>query len=72
MLAYVPAAWQELRVSRERSPAGGGFLLMLAILIGVAIGAVAGQPSIGLVGGVAVGAIAAIAVWLVDRRKDNA
>ncbi|MCC2975544.1 hypothetical protein LK533_02500 [Sphingomonas sp. PL-96] len=52
-----------------RNTAAGGFALATGALGGALIGA-AGfhQPTIGLLVGVGVGTIIALAVWLVDRR----
>ncbi|MFW2828648.1 hypothetical protein [Sphingomonas sp. ID0503] len=47
----------------------GGFILAVAILAGGAYGALKGQPSAGVVAGLGVGVIAAIAIWLLDRRS---
>lgn len=53
----------------RRSPQAGGFLLILAIFIGMAAGIMAGQPVLGVLTGTAVGILLALAVWLVDRRR---
>jgi len=45
------------------SPAGGGIFLALCPIIGVLVGRSLGQPSIGLVAGVAVGAAIATLIW---------
>jgi hypothetical protein len=51
------------------TPAAGGCLLALAIGVGAAGGFYFGQPSAGLlIGGVA-GALLAVLVWLLDRRR---
>lgn len=47
----------------------GGFLLAVAIIAGAVAGTISGQPSIGVIGGVAVGALIAILIWLADRRR---
>lgn len=54
--------------SPPRAPRAGGALLAGAILVGVVAGAVAGQPSIGFLGGLAVGLLLVGAIWLSDRR----
>ena len=51
------------------SPHAAGAPLVLAIFTGVLIGAWFHQPSAGLVAGLAIGLVIAIAVWLVDRRR---
>ena len=53
----------------NRSTAAGGCLIALAVLIGVVAGLFAHQPTIGFLIGLAGGVIAAIAVWLIDRRS---
>ena len=42
--------------------------LGIAVLAGVVIGLFVHQPTIGFLGGLAVGVAAAVAVWLIDRR----
>ncbi|MGN6268372.1 MAG: hypothetical protein ACTHM0_00585 [Sphingomonas sp.] len=51
-----------------RSPAAGGCLIAIAVMAGVVVGLFVHQPTIGFLGGLAVGIAAAVAVWLVDRR----
>ncbi len=53
----------------NRSPQASGFIIAVAILAGTIIGGLEGQPSIGLLAGLGLGVAAALAVWLVDRRK---
>jgi hypothetical protein len=50
------------------SSAAGGCLIALAVLAGVVIGLFVHQPTIGFLGGLAVGIGAAIWVWLTDRK----
>ena len=47
----------------------GGFFWMAAILIGAVWGVSAGNPMKGILIGTALGALIAIAVWLVDRAR---
>jgi hypothetical protein len=47
----------------------GGFFWMAAILIGAVWGVSAGNPMKGILIGTAVGALAALAVWLIDRAR---
>ena len=51
------------------APQAGGFIIAVAILAGTVIGALAGQPSLGLLSGAGVGIAAALAIWLVDRTR---
>jgi hypothetical protein len=67
-LATAAGLWQSTPMSR-RSPQAGGFLLILAIFIGMAIGIMAGQPVLGVLAGTAAGIALALRVWLVDRRR---
>jgi len=55
----------------QRNPIAGGFLLIAAILIGFVWGVAIGQPVNGVLVGTAVGIFAALAVWLIDRRKER-
>lgn len=47
---------------------GGGILIALGLILGAGIGAAFGQPSQGLIIGLGVGVVLAIALWLADRR----
>lgn len=67
-LASAAGLWQSAPMSR-RSPQAGGFLLILAIFIGMAAGIMAGQPVLGVLAGTGIGILLALAVWLVDRRR---
>lgn len=48
----------------------GGAILAIAIIAGVVVGILVGQPSIGFLAGTAAGVLLAILIWLNDRRKD--
>lgn len=48
---------------------GGGIFIVLGIGIGTAIGTALHQPSLGIVGGAAVGIAIAFAVWGQDRNR---
>ncbi len=52
-----------------RTTRSGGFFLMLGILGGLAAGVATGDPMRGLVIGTGIGVVAAVAIWLVDRRR---
>lgn len=47
----------------------GGSLIALGTIAGTIVGGLYGQPSAGLLGGFAAGAVGAVAVWLVNRRR---
>lgn len=50
------------------STAAGGVLIALGALAGAAIGLVLGEPTPGLLIGLALGSLAAVLVWLRDLR----
>jgi len=52
-----------------RSSAAGGFFIAAGALGGTIVGIVMRQPSLGFLGGLALGAAIAIAIWLIDRRR---
>jgi hypothetical protein len=47
----------------------GGFFLFAGLAAGSIIGVMSDQPSMGMVGGFAAGAAAALIIWLIDRRR---
>ena len=49
------------------APRAGGFILAAAILVGTIGGGLMGQPSIGLLAGLAFGVAVSVALWLKDR-----
>ena len=53
----------------SRTPMAGGFLLAIALIVGVIAGAAKGEPSLGFVIGLGVGLAGLLAVWLMDRRR---
>jgi hypothetical protein len=52
----------------QRSDSAGGFVLAVSLMIGTIIGLVAGQPSLGFLAGLVVGAAIAVMIWLKGRR----
>lgn len=56
-------------MAKQPASAAGGVFLALAILIGVLVGDAYGQASIGFLGGVAVGVMLAVGLWLMDRNR---
>ena len=55
--------------SPSRATLSGGFLLAVCLIVGACVGAWKGQPSLGFVGGLGVGLVLVLAVWLVDRSR---
>jgi hypothetical protein len=53
----------------QSNPSAAGVLLAIAILAGAIIGMIAREPSAGVVGGAAIGILAALLYWLRDRRR---
>jgi hypothetical protein len=56
-------------MARNNGPQAGGFIIAVGVLAGTVVGGLEGQPSIGLLAGLGIGVVAAVAVWLVDRRR---
>jgi hypothetical protein len=55
----------------ENSPPrlAGGIFIALGLLIGAIIGVAMDQPSAGAVIGMAIGAVIAVAIWVMDRKR---
>jgi hypothetical protein len=70
-LASQPGTWQGGAMDNPpgSSPAAGGCLLAICIVVGAFIGVVYHQISAGIVIGIVVGAVIASGVWLRDRRR---
>ena len=51
------------------APRAAGALLALSIIAGAGIGAAFGQPTIGILAGIAIGLAITIAVWWRDRAR---
>lgn len=71
-LASRAGLWHGTAMSNGPSdspPSAGGAFIALAIFIGFTIGYFAHQPTIGVLAGMAAGAVAALLLWLKDRRR---
>lgn len=55
----------------NRTSQAGGFLLAVSIIVGVIVGSMLGQPSIGFLAGTGVGVVLLALVWLIDRNKSR-
>jgi hypothetical protein len=64
-----PARCHGAAMSRQRPRRAGGALLALAIVGGAIAGVFAGESSIGVVGGAALGLVLMLGVWFLDRRR---
>ncbi len=53
----------------KRNSLSGGFFLMLAILGGLVLGTLSGEPSMGVIAGTALGIVVAVILYIVDRRR---
>ena len=53
----------------DRPTTAGGFFLIIAILVGFALGVYGGQALLGTIAGTLVGTLIAVAVWLKDRKR---
>ena len=63
--------WQESHMTGPSQSRGGGIFIVLGIAVGVSIGAARGQPSAGLLIGLAAGSAVALALWLRDRGRES-
>lgn len=52
-----------------KPPTGSGAIIALLILAGTFIGGLLGQPSLGLLGGTALGFLIALLLWLRERGR---
>jgi len=70
-LASAAVAWHGAGMTepKKTSPRSGGAFLALALLAGAGIGVALGQPTMGLIGGFAVGILIALLVWLTDAKR---
>jgi hypothetical protein len=55
--------------AKRKEPVGAGSLIALAIMVGTIGGGLMGQPSAGLLVGVAVGVLIALLLWWRDSRR---
>lgn len=57
------------RMSRpdQRSRSAGGFIIAASLMVGTIVGLVVGEPSIGFLAGLGIGAITAVVLWLKAR-----
>jgi energy-converting hydrogenase Eha subunit B len=53
----------------KRNAVSGGFFIMLGAVGGAVGGMLLGAPIEGLLGGTAIGVVAAVLIWLLDRRR---
>jgi hypothetical protein len=53
----------------NRRPLAGGCLLSICILAGFPVGLAIGNPMKGILIGVGVGIVLAVAIWLIDSRR---
>jgi membrane associated rhomboid family serine protease len=62
--------WERLEGQEGLVQRGGGILVAIGLLLGSVIGVMQGQPSIGLIAGLAVGLVgAALVAWWDSRRR---
>ena len=61
--------WEGMAHPQHGFPRAGGFLLAVSLLLGVVIGSLFRQPSIGFLAGAAIGAALLVIVWLGDRSR---
>lgn len=54
-------------MANRNGPRAGGFIIAVSIMAGTLIGGFLNQPTIGLLTGFALGVLAALLVWWLDR-----
>jgi UDP-N-acetylmuramyl pentapeptide phosphotransferase/UDP-N-acetylglucosamine-1-phosphate transferase len=57
------------RPSRSKTPAAGGFLIAVGLTVGAILGMTRGNALLWLLIGALAGVAAAVAIWLIDRRR---
>ncbi len=62
--------WQDMINSKPDDPRAAGVFLALGAIGGTIVGIVYGQPSIGLLAGLASGGLIALILWLIDRKQN--
>ncbi|SFR87119.1 hypothetical protein [Sphingomonas jatrophae] len=53
----------------SREPRAAGAIIALLTIAGALVGTIAGQPSLGVLGGLGAGGLLALGLWLRDRRR---
>ncbi|MEP6234346.1 hypothetical protein [Parasphingorhabdus sp.] len=59
----------ERKMQADSPSSAGGFLLAVGCIAGAIVGVFFGQPSIGFLAGLALGALGALAIWMRDRAR---
>jgi len=57
-------------ISKSSDMKAGGIFIVFGLLIGIAIGIWTSEISLGLISGFALGVLAAIVTWLIDRKQN--
>lgn len=56
--------------AKSPPPRAAGAIIAFTTIAGAIIGTAEGQPTIGLLGGLGIGVLAAVLLWLRDRARD--
>ena len=67
-LALAMVLWHDAAMQRPSAKAGGCFLTLF-ILAGFVAGLAIHNPMKGVLGGTAIGALLALLLWMIDRRR---
>lgn len=57
-------------MATSSSPAGGGAMIALGVVLGAIVGLVLGQPTLGMLVGFGIGTAIALAMWWASRHQD--
>ena len=68
-LASRCGTWQGRGMADTPPSAAGGILIAICCIGGAVIGLMQGQVTIGFLGGLVIGSLAAVAIWLRDSRR---
>ena len=58
-------------MSKQPATRASGFFIALAVVVGAVIGVIVGEPSAGTIIGATIGIVAALLLWLIDRRRET-
>lgn len=57
-----------MNVPANQPANAGGFIIAAALIVGTIIGLIFGQPTIGFLAGLGLGALVSLLMWMKDRR----
>lgn len=67
-MVFAAALWHRAAMD-QRNQIAGGFLMVVAIFAGLIVGIAMHSPMRGVIAGTVLGIVAAVGIWLADRRR---